>query len=362
MTEPFLAIRGLAKKYGSVTAVDEVSLDIAEGEFVTFLGPSGSGKSTTLYVIAGLQDPSAGDVLLKGSSMLRVPPNERNIGMVFQRYTLFPHLTVAENVAFPLRVRRRSRADIDAKVKAMLELVRLEAYANRMPSQLSGGQQQRVALARALAYDPPILLMDEPLAALDKKLREEIQYEIKRVHLETGVTILYVTHDQEEALRLSDRIALFNNGRVEQVGSGRDLYEAPASRFVASFIGHSNFISGVSAFGRNGTPAVRLPDGTLLPAAGLEQPAHDAAVTVMIRPDAFALPLPGGSAEPHSIAVTVKGATYLGDIIHLATRTPWGEDVDVRLRQDGSPMPQQGESLRLKVNCGNLRAFRPHPE
>ncbi|WP_413990049.1 ABC transporter ATP-binding protein [Labrys okinawensis] len=357
MTDPFLAIRGLAKHYGSVTAVEEVSLDIARGEFVTFLGPSGSGKSTTLYVIAGFQDPSAGDVLLNGKSMLRVPPNERNIGMVFQRYTLFPHLSVADNVAFPLRVRRLPRADVDAKVKAMLKLVRLDAYADRMPAQLSGGQQQRVALARALAYDPPILLMDEPLAALDKKLREEIQYEIKRVHLETGVTILYVTHDQEEALRLSDRIALFNHGRIEQLGSGRSLYEEPANRFVASFIGHSNFVSGIFVQGNGDRHAVRLPDGTLLPAICNENRRHNDAVAVMIRPDAFALPLSGGSPETPGISVVVRNATYLGDVVQLATSTPWGEDLDVRLRQSGAPLPQQGEALRLRVHCDNLRVF-----
>jgi len=357
MTEPFLAVRGLAKTYGSVTAVEQVTLDIAQGEFVTFLGPSGSGKSTTLYVIAGFQDPSAGDVLLNGKSMLHVPPNERNIGMVFQRYTLFPHLSVADNVGFPLRVRRRSRADIDAKVKAMLKLVRLDAYADRMPAQLSGGQQQRVALARALAYDPPILLMDEPLAALDKKLREEIQYEIKRVHLETGVTILYVTHDQEEALRLSDRIALFNHGRIEQLGSGRDLYEEPANRFVASFIGHSNFISAMFVRGSGKDHTVRLPDGTLLPAFSSEVRSDDDAVAVMIRPDAFALSHADSSSEMASIAVTVKNATYLGDVVQLTTSTPWGEDLDVRLRPETTMLPQLGDALRLRVNCNNLRIF-----
>ena len=197
MTQPFLSIQGIEKKYGAVTAVADVSLDIAEGEFVTFLGPSGSGKSTTLYAIAGFLEPTRGDVLLNGRTLLDVPSNKRNIGMVFQRYTLFPHLNVTENVAFPLKVRRRPKAEIDAKVAKMLKLVRLEQMADRMPAQMSGGQQQRVALARALAYDPPILLMDEPLSALDKKLREEIQFEIKRIHNETGVTILYVTHDQE---------------------------------------------------------------------------------------------------------------------------------------------------------------------
>jgi putative spermidine/putrescine transport system ATP-binding protein len=199
MTEPFLSIRGIAKTFGAFTAVKNVTMDIAEGEFMTFLGPSGSGKSTTLYILAGFQDPSGGDILLKGKSILATPSYKRNIGMVFQRYTLFPHLSVGENVAFPLRIRRRPQAEVADRVRAALKLVRLEGFEDRMPALMSGGQQQRVALARALVYNPPVLLMDEPLSALDKKLREEIQFEIRRIHQETGVTILYVTHDQEEA-------------------------------------------------------------------------------------------------------------------------------------------------------------------
>ena len=197
MTQAFLSIRGISKVYGAVTAVKSVTMDIAEGEFMTFLGPSGSGKSTTLYVLAGFQDPTDGDILLKGQSLLSIQSHKRNIGMVFQRYTLFPHLSVGENVAFPLRIRRRPQAEIVERVKAALKLVRLEGFEDRKPALMSGGQQQRVALARALVYNPPVLLMDEPLSALDKKLREEIQFEIRRIHQETGVTILYVTHDQE---------------------------------------------------------------------------------------------------------------------------------------------------------------------
>jgi putative spermidine/putrescine transport system ATP-binding protein len=196
MTAPFLEIRGIAKSYGEIVAVKDVRLEVERGELMTFLGPSGSGKSTTLYILAGFEDPTKGDILMEGRSLLQTPSHLRNIGMVFQRYTLFPHLSVADNVAFPLRVRRLPKAEVDAKVAAMLKLVRLEQMADRMPAAMSGGQQQRVALARALAYDPPILLMDEPLSALDKKLREELQFEIGRVHNETGVTIPYVTQPQ----------------------------------------------------------------------------------------------------------------------------------------------------------------------
>ena len=244
-------------------------------------------------------------MLLRGESLLRVPSNKRNIGMVFQRYTLFPHLSVADNVAFPLRVRRMPKAEVDAKVASMLKLVRLEQMADRMPAAMSGGQQQRVALARALAYDPPILLMDEPLSALDKKLREEIQFEIKRVHNETGVTILYVTHDQEEALRMSDRVALFNAGRIEQIGTSRDLYEVPASKFVAGFIGNSNFLDGKLS---RSDGSILLPDGTALRGLALDRvDAKRDDVAVMIRPDHFRLN-DSASGTPR-LSGTVTGAT-----------------------------------------------------
>ena len=350
----FLSIRGIEKTYGGVTAVADVSLDVAEGEFVTFLGPSGSGKSTTLYAIAGFLEPTRGDVLLRGQSLLRVPSNKRNIGMVFQRYTLFPHLTVAENVAFPLKVRRLPRAEIDAKVAAMLKLVRLERMADRRPAAMSGGQQQRVALARALAYDPPILLMDEPLSALDKKLREEIQFEIKRIHNETGVTILYVTHDQEEALRLSDRVALFNAGRIEQIGAGRDLYERPASRFVASFIGNSNFLDGrLSRSDRS----IVLPDGTALRGLALDQlDARQEEVSLMIRPDRLRIGPAGDDATGFN--GTVTGATYLGEYTQLAVATAWGATITLRVAPEaGRIAPVPGSEITISCHAADVRVF-----
>ena len=352
MTQPFLSIRGIEKTYGVVTAVADVSLDIAKGEFVTFLGPSGSGKSTTLYAIAGFLEPTRGDVLLEGKSLLRVPSNKRNIGMVFQRYTLFPHLSVADNVAFPLRVRRLPKAEIDAKVAAMLKLVRLEQMADRMPAAMSGGQQQRVALARALAYDPPILLMDEPLSALDKKLREELQFEISRVHTETGVTILYVTHDQEEALRMSDRVALFNQGRIEQLGTGRDLYEAPASRFVAGFIGNSNFLDGKLS---RSDKSIVLPDGTALRGLALDKvDGRNEDVFVMIRPDHFRLH--EAASDQPKLSGTVTGATYLGDHTQLAVALPWGQALTVRL-PPGTAIAERGQPIHLTCAPGDLRVF-----
>ena len=332
MTAAFLQIQRLRKTYDDVVAIDNVSLDVRKGEFMTFLGPSGSGKSTTLYIVAGFQEPTEGRVLLDGKPLLSVAPNKRNIGMVFQRYTLFPHLTVGENVAFPLRVRRRPEAEVKAKVEEMLALVHLAECRDRMPAQLSGGQQQRVAIARALAYDPPVLLMDEPLSALDKKLREEIQLELRRIHQETGVTILYVTHDQEEALRLSDRIAVFNQGAIEQVGTGEELYANPASRFVASFIGNSNFLPvKVTANRESGMSGV-FPNGHAVAAAG-----HGAALAagedgaLMIRPEQMRIRALQNAHGEGGLAVTVRDITYLGDAMHYAVATPWQQEISIRM-------------------------------
>ncbi|MCB1883816.1 MAG: ABC transporter ATP-binding protein [Geminicoccaceae bacterium] len=328
MTRPFLDIKGIRKTFGPVVAVEDVTLEVAKGEFLTFLGPSGSGKSTTLYAIAGFQPPTSGEVLLDGRSLLAVPSHKRNIGMVFQRYTLFPHLSVAENVAFPLRVRRRKDAEIDAKVARMLALVRLDGMGGRMPGQLSGGQQQRVALARALAYDPPVLLMDEPLSALDKKLREKIQLEIRRIHKETGVTILYVTHDQEEALRLSDRIAVFNRGRIEQTGTGRDLYENPATGFVAGFIGSSNFLPAEMERGEGDAAAVRLPDGTRLTGVRMHQRlGAGESCALMVRPERLRLE----TASTGGVPVRIDDVTYLGDSLHFLVQAPWRQQIGVRM-------------------------------
>lgn len=234
----------LCKYYGDVVAAEGVSLDIPAGEFMTFLGPSGSGKSTTLMMIAGFTIPSAGDVRLDGVSIIRQPVHMRNVGMVFQNYALFPHLSVERNVAFPLEMRKVPRSEIAERVKKALQLVRLDGFAERRPKQLSGGQQQRVALARAMVFEPPVLLLDEPLGALDAKLREEMKFELKQLHNKVGATILFVTHDQEEALTLSDRIAVFNAGRLAQVGTPDALYNAPDNRFVADFIGETNLIEG----------------------------------------------------------------------------------------------------------------------
>jgi spermidine/putrescine ABC transporter ATP-binding subunit len=239
-----LELRGITKRFGDQVAVDSLDLSLRTHEFLTFLGPSGSGKTTTLMMVAGLQQPDAGSILLNGRPVQRLPSYRRDIGMVFQHYALFPHMTVRRNVAFPLEMRRSKPREINHRVSEALRVVGLEDFADRLPRQLSGGQQQRVALARAMVYNPALLLMDEPLGALDKKLREQLQIEIKRVHREHRMSVLYVTHDQEEALTMSDRIAVFNNGRIEQIGTPEELYETPATRFVAGFIGETNFLPG----------------------------------------------------------------------------------------------------------------------
>jgi spermidine/putrescine ABC transporter ATP-binding subunit len=240
-----VSLRDLEKAYDQVGAVKGVSLAIRPGEFLTLLGPSGSGKTTTLMMIAGFEDPTGGDITIDGRSVIGLPPYRRNIGMVFQNYALFPHLTVAENVGFPLKQRRVDKVAREKLINETLELVHLPGYGARYPRQLSGGQQQRVALARAIVFKPRLLLMDEPLGALDKQLRENLQLEMRRLHADLGITFIYVTHDQEEALIMSDRIAVMNEGRVAQIGRPEELYDRPNSRFVASFIGESNFLPAI---------------------------------------------------------------------------------------------------------------------
>ena len=257
-----LAVRleGLAKRYGDVNAVAGIDLEVADGEFFSMLGPSGSGKTTTLRMIAGFETPSAGRILLGGRDVTGLPPFERDVNTVFQDYALFPHMTVRDNVAYGLMVRKVKKAERARRVGEALEMVRLAGYEGRRPGQLSGGQRQRVALARALVNRPRLLLLDEPLGALDLKLREDMQIELKQIQNEVGITFIYVTHDQEEALTMSDRIAVFNAGRIEQVGAPAEMYERPATRFVAGFVGTSNLLSGEAAqaiLARTGTFTVR---------------------------------------------------------------------------------------------------------
>ncbi len=323
-----LRLEAVSKCYGSLTALEPTDLDVRPGEFFGLIGPSGSGKSTLLGMIAGFVPPSGGRILLNGEDIVDLPPYRRNLGMVFQNYALFPHMTVAENIGFPLRMRKLARGDIEGRVRRMLEVVRLSGLGERMPAQLSGGQQQRVALARAASYDPALLLMDEPLGALDKNLREEMQYEIKRFHREIGATVLYVTHDQDEAATMSDRIAILNHGRVVQVGRPRELYEAPATSFVASFLGEANLFE--VAVVRQAPPLrlrVETKDGLTMSAN--QHPDFKADAVVCVRPEAIQISANAGAAA-NVVAGRVLDAVYTAGSLRYRVEVAPGRVVLVR--------------------------------
>jgi putative spermidine/putrescine transport system ATP-binding protein len=310
---------GLAKQYGSGWAVRDVSLDIAAGEFVTLLGPSGSGKTTTLMMVAGLVEPSSGDILIGGRSVTPLPPARRNIGVVFQHYALFPHLTVAENIAFPLRMRGCRASEIRQKVESALELVRLSGFGERSPAQLSGGEQQRVALARAVVFNPPVLLLDEPLGALDKKLRERMQTELKSLHRKLGVTIIHVTHDQTEALALSDRLAVLRQGAIEQVGSPRELYEHPRTGFVADFLGESNFLAGHVRWVEGDVCGVETAGGILCRAESGAAWKVGQGVRMMIRPERVWIGSDADTRE-NGFKGRIEDVTYSGEAVRYHAR------------------------------------------
>ena len=309
-----VTLASLEKSYERVGAVNGVSLDVRSGEFLTLLGPSGSGKTTTLMMIAGFETPTKGDIAIDGTSVVAMPPRRRNIGMVFQNYALFPHLTVAENIGFPLKQRGVSKPERTRLVGEALELVHLPGYGGRYPRQLSGGQQQRVALARAIVFQPRLLLMDEPLGALDKQLRENLQLEMRRLHADLGITFIYVTHDQEEALTMSDRIAVMNEGLVAQVGSPEDLYDRPTSRFVAGFIGESNFLP-ATVKGMESDVVVAECEGSIIRALCPAAQASGDKVTLTTRPERlrFADTLNGSADARNRISVTVTEAVFAGE-------------------------------------------------
>ncbi len=310
-------IEHLRKSYGSVKAVDDLSLSIPDGAFVTLLGPSGSGKTTTLMMLAGFEYPDSGDITINGKSIVATPPYKRNIGMVFQNYALFPHLTIYENIAFPLKMRKKEKGEIRAMVQETLDLVRLPGMETRFPDQLSGGQQQRVALARAIVFDPPLLLMDEPLGALDKKLREQLQLEIKHIQERVGKTIVYVTHDQSEALTMSTEIAVMDAGRIEQVGTPGEIYEHPSNRFVADFIGESNFVSGTVAEAGAGRQAMRTGGGCEILLESGERLPSGRPLTISVRPEKIFFLDPGEGFDRDRVAAvhgTVREIIYIGDI------------------------------------------------
>jgi ABC-type Fe3+/spermidine/putrescine transport system ATPase subunit len=349
-----IQLDGLSKFYGAVGANRNVNLDISPGEFLTLLGPSGSGKTTALMMIAGFAIPTSGDIRINGQSIVQVPVHKRNIGMVFQNYALFPHLNVARNVSFPLEMRNTPKAEIEKKVEAALNLVRLGGFRDRRPKQLSGGQQQRVALARALIFEPTVLLLDEPLGALDAKLREEMKIEIKQLHNDIGATILFVTHDQEEALTLSDRIAVFNDGEIIQVGTPDELYHQPANRFVADFIGATNLLGGkvVSVSGRQ--CRVALSDGLEITGdlrEGMKPPTSW--VTYTLRLEKITV---GDDAEKcaNRMTGTVKEFLFIGDSTKYLINLAPGLDIKVKLPETGMSRHGVGSEVNVGWNASDM--------
>ncbi|MGE3150311.1 MAG: ABC transporter ATP-binding protein [Pseudorhodoplanes sp.] len=359
MKSQYLRLTDVIKSYaGTVKAVDRINIGIEKGEFVTFLGPSGSGKTTTLMMIAGFEEPSSGKIELDGNDLTHTKPYERNIGTVFQNYALFPHMTVANNLAFPLKLRRVARSERDEKVRKMLDLVGLKGFDDRYPRTLSGGQQQRVALARSLIFNPDLLLLDEPLGALDKNLREQMQLEIKRIHREIGITMIYVTHDQMEAMTMSDRIVVFKDGRLEQVGKPLDIYMRPETRFVGEFVGDSNFFPGRYDGAR--PHEIVLFDGTSIPTAGLtgiSAGKTSGEVDVMVRPERIRIGQ-SGSDGPGDNTMKMR----IDDVINYGESTlviGKARDVPVRIRISGQQpnLGSRGDELSFAWRSDGAHAL-----
>ena len=317
-TDTLVRFIEVQKSYdGETLVVKNLNLDVARGEFLTMLGPSGSGKTTCLMMLAGFEPATHGEITLDGMPINNVPPHKRGIGMVFQNYALFPHMTVAENLAFPLQVRKMKKTEIESRVNRALDMVQLGGFGGRRPAQLSGGQQQRVAVARALVFDPALVLMDEPLGALDKQLREQMQYEIKHIHENLGVTVVYVTHDQSEALTMSNRVAVFNDGVIQQLASPDDLYERPENAFVAQFIGENNTLNGTVREIDGDICTVELDDGAMVEALKVNVNAVGDRSQMSLRPERVEVDPPEGK-YPNVFEGKVEELIYLGD--HIRTR------------------------------------------
>jgi spermidine/putrescine transport system ATP-binding protein len=347
---------GLVKRFEDVTAVDGIDLEVPGGEFFALLGPSGCGKTTTLRLVAGFEQPTEGRILLDGVDMARTPPHKRKVNTVFQSYALFPFLSVADNVAFGLRFQDVGKAEARRRVAEALALVQLQGLERRRPAQLSGGQQQRVALARALVLNPSVLLLDEPLGALDAKLRKALQVELKALQEAVGVTFVYVTHDQEEALTMSDRLAVMAGGRIEQVGPPTELYEAPATTYVAGFLGVANLFQATAA-GTGASPCrVRLGEFELEAAGG--DTAASGEVKVVIRPERVRLE-PYGSTGPNRVPGMVERLVYQGPATQLVVRLANGESLQALVQNQGEPMSwQQGTAIAVHLPSDALRVLR----
>ena len=357
--QPLVRFKDVQKTYdGETLVVKDLNLDIDNGEFLTILGPSGSGKTTCLMMLAGFETPTQGQIMLGDMELNNMPPHKRGIGMVFQNYALFPHMSVAENLAFPLEVRKMSKTETELKVKKALDMVELGTFGDRRPGQLSGGQQQRVALARALVFEPDLVLMDEPLGALDKNLREQMQYEIKQIHDTLGMSVVYVTHDQSEALTMSDRIAVFDDGKIQQLAKPEDLYERPENAFVAQFIGENNRLSGkVTAI--NGTGCTVEVDGNAIHALKVNIAGSGETSTLSVRPERVQLaPEPG--SLPNIFDAKVLGLIYLGDHIRCRMSCCGDDEFIVKVPNTHQHTSiAKGDDVRVGWEIDDCRALEP---
>lgn len=347
-----LSLQQVSKSYGSVTALHPTDLEVQEGEFVTLLGPSGSGKSTLLKIIAGMERPSEGKVVINGRDATDIPVRERDLGMVFQNYALMPHLSVFNNVAFPLKVRKSPAEEIKRRVEEALNTVQLAHLKDRKPQSLSGGQQQRVSIARAIVYNPSLVLMDEPLGALDKKLREQLQTEITQLHKRLGITILYVTHDQQEAMSMSDRVALMNDGRIQQIGSPRELYFAPRSVFAADFLGSSNFLDAVVSHHTDDRTVCLLESGQEVSAPRRDGLSAAQKVRLMVRPEHIRVTSGDRAAQGENVLKGVSsGATFFGDSIEIRAQVNGASEISIKVSNE-HPVPEASEGAPLCLAWG----------
>ncbi|AOR65515.1 ABC transporter ATP-binding protein [Pectobacterium wasabiae] len=355
----YVSFRNVQKTYdGDRLIVKNLNLDIREGEFLTLLGPSGSGKSTSLMMLAGFETPTQGEILLRDAPLHHLPPHQRNIGMVFQNYALFPHMTVAENLAFPLSIRRLNRADIKEKVDRVLDRVKLTSLADRYPAQMSGGQQQRVALARALVFEPKLVLMDEPLGALDKQLREHMQLEIKELHQSLELTVVYVTHDQSEAMTMSNRVAVFNDGVIQQMDSPSDIYEKPENAFVAQFIGENNTLIATRAEAEGTFYRATLDDGTSLRALKVRPSSPGRKITLCIRPERIHVNVAHTDDTMQHVKARIQQFIYLGDHVRMMTEVAGQPQFMVKLpASEIQPHWKAGTEVNLSWQPEHLRAL-----
>lgn len=360
MSSGALTIRQIRKVYGDNEAISPLDLDIAAGEFVSLLGPSGCGKTTLLRMIAGFEEPTAGEIRLDGEDLLRLPPNKRSVNTVFQSYALFPHLNVAENIAYGLKRSKVSKSEIRTRVQDVLRLVQMTQFAERKPDMLSGGQQQRIALARAVVNRPKVLLLDEPMSALDRKLREEMQLELIQLHDELKMTFVFVTHDQQEALAMSDRIVVMNHGNIQQIGSAEEIYQEPNNAFVAEFIGQQTFFDATVQSAVSGKLELDTSTGKMLSSTEQQVPVG-AEVRVAIRPEEIRLrrAVPGEDPSPSSNHITgrIMSRSFLGDVFQYLVRTADGTEVLVRVPASTAPDSNEGDQVVMDWNSEAVRVF-----